>query len=457
MSPWLEHIMTAENQEYSMHYSGTLESLFDIHKYLENSFWFRWITIIFGQISYLYIASLGLISISLIESKKRLKQFFYTRENCENPLPNITLAFTSISVIGILLLGSFIFALDSDTRLDHFIYGRYVEHVLPLLISAGLLGKWTPKRIYFSLPQIVLASALVSLYFNYYDINQFNNLVNIQAFWPHALFETIKLNVLLLIGFFAVLVVGMYGKYLVITLMLPLFIICINHQADWHKDILDSYSNPSGLPDFIRHYSFGSPIRMDPEIPKTNGSRKERYNLLNYYLFNYDLQKEAAGNWLLDKDGIYLTYNPDALVDEPNVSFIAKDSTGLFVAIDSNQWDSFKKRKRQFNHENLQMSLGGDIMKLGGFNIKASDLKSFINAGKLKNGEVTTAGNSGYLIYGPYKPLIMGSYILNINGEFVNLKGAHLDIVAGKGNTTYVDTPMVLISISCQIKARLPI
>ena len=69
-------------------------------------------------------------------------------------------------------------------------------------------------------------------------------------------------------------------------------------------------------------------------------------------------------------------------------------------------------------------------------NITYSQDDLYTSVGLKKNGKFITQAKSGYLVYGPYKTLKKGNYVLNIVGNFRNIAGAFLDmsVKGGKKN-----------------------
>ncbi|NLY09867.1 MAG: hypothetical protein GXZ11_08315 [Tissierellia bacterium] len=182
---WLAAIMTPEGYTASDHY-GSITEVFG--NFFNFDFWKTWVPIFFGQMSYLLIASFGLVYVAIGEIWDRLKEGLHSF-NSKEWLINSTMLFCFLSVLGVLLMGSLYFASNSLLRTDIVIYGRYSEMVLLPLLGIGVLSSWRFRHLFRSVLIILLSTLLVTIYTCTTDIGNYNNLVNIQSFWPQAIYK----------------------------------------------------------------------------------------------------------------------------------------------------------------------------------------------------------------------------------------------------------------------------
>lgn len=62
--------------------------------------------------------------------------------------------------------------------------------------------------------------------------------------------------------------------------------------------------------------------------------------------------------------------------------------------------------------------------------------------GRFEDGKVSAAGAAGFMAFGPYRPLLRGSYRLKVAGDAPVPAGAHVDVVADKGTTSFGRFPI---------------
>ena len=429
---WISQIMTPENYPIWSHYKS-LSSVFQSFFHLE--FWTAWIVISFGQISYLLIATLGVFFVTVVEIWKRVVPVRRPIGGSINTsvLVNTALAYMMLSILGIVLLGFLTFATGNSHSPDQWIYGRYSEVALLPLLGVGLLARWRFKYATGAFFIVLLSGLMLYLYSNESNTSSNNNLVNIQSFWPQALFTQESFVFWFIVGAVGIILAGVLKKRLFVLLAVPLFLASISNQNIWHKNILAAYSKPSSLVDLITsNFQHGQCIGFDTFRPqRASGSQRERRNLYSYYFFNYDYRRMSPDEWLSSCDGPYLTYRAEVFSESPEAKVIAREvSSGLFLVIKTERLNDFSIKSLPSSSENLYVNLKGDnaCLTKGCFSMRASDLMRFSRVGTYRDGEIGSTGDSGYLFYGPYCPLKKGEYYIKLEGKFINLEGAVLDI-----------------------------
>lgn len=441
---WLSQIMTPENYPIATHYKS-LSSIFKSFSHLE--FWLTWIVISFSQLSYLLIATLGVCFFAVVETWKRMKPE-RTGGGDTNPtvLVNTSLAFAILSIIGIVLLGSLTTATNSisSIRPDQWIYGRYSEVALLPLLAVGLMAPWRFKYAAVASIIVLVSGVALHLYTDESISSKFTNLVNIQSFWPKAVWPNKSFIFWFISSAFGIILASVLKKKLFVLLAIPLFITSISYQNVWHKRILAGYSKPTSLVDFVTsNFQHGECIGFDTFMPQgASGTQIERRNLYSYYFFNYDIRRMSPDEWLSSCDGPYLTYRADAFPESAKAKVIAKElHTGLFLAIKTERLDEISIKSLPTYFSDLRIDLTGNNVCLFkcGFSMHASSLQKFMQAGTYKDGNIVSTGDNGFLFYGPYYPLTKGKYFIKLEGKFIDLEGAILDIVSRGGKNKHLD------------------
>lgn len=395
--------------------------------------------------SYLLVATLGVLFFAVIDIGKRFKPLHETNTHeCTNML-NASMGFIALSLVGILLLGALSFAMITPGHgvldRDFWIYGRYSEMVLLPLLGIGFLALWRVKYA-FSAASFVLASGiLLRLYTNGANTSLNNNLVDIASFWPQALFSTRSFIFWLLLGAVGIIFVGVLKKRFFVIFVIPLFLVCILNQNIWHENILSNYSKPSSLVNLVRsNFKQGEGVSFDTFIPQqASGYQKERSKLYSYYFFNYNYRRMSPEEWLASSKGPYLTYRPGVFANSKDVQVLAREvSSGLFLVVKKHTLNTASLISNSY--KDLYINLSGDNAGIinGCYSLKASDLRRFSQVGTYIGGNLVTSSKSGFLFYGPYVPLKKGNYYIQLDARFTNPEGAILDIVSNKGTEKHL-------------------
>ncbi len=360
VDPWLLRSMTPEGLESVTHY----KKLSDVFSSMNTKSISKIAVIFLGQLSYLLVTTFGVIVYAITRPFQKLNKNNYltTLKKIFSSGPSLVILLTAVSLAGVLLVGSVSFGLDvKPLRVDHWIYGRYSEVVILPLLGVGLLTVWRFKYAMRS-ALIVLASGLIlnvaatEVNTKYFD----NNLVNIQSFWPQAIFTKPNYFVWFFLGFVAILLVGFVASRLSKTwLILPILVLAVlsfQNQQQWHGDILSEYSKPSGLYTFIiNNYSaeecigFGYDER--PEVPAGNHVvNDEKIDMYSYYLYNYDFKRMEPVEWYQECDGPYLTYDSTDTVDLLGAQVLGREvSTKLYLIVKKDKIVDLDNKNPGFN------------------------------------------------------------------------------------------------------------
>lgn len=428
LGPWLQSFMTPTGFEAVTHYGG-------IMGYLDSLKNPKWIIIFFGQISYLIIATFGILFFGLFELLKII------RNNGKNLLNYISsntvamvVALNILALLGVLAMGSLNFAAESaKLRVDHWIYGRYSEMVILPLLTTGILVAWRLKYAIRIVLFVAITGLALVLIANSTTTNLDSiNLVDTSSFWPRLIVRNTHFFIWFLIGILGIIYVGVVGrinKKWLILIFIPLIIAQISFQQKQHLDIINTYSKPSGVYDFVinnfsRRTCIGLSYRdKGGSLLSDKGAdiyKYERLKLYSFYLYNYDFKRMTPKDWYNNCSGPYLTYDLYQFKGINDIRIVGREiSSGLYIVVKSDQTKTLKDIETlnnfYFNNEN-QKCVIGDCLK-----ISSEFLTQYTQVGQYKDGLLSTTGQLGYLFYGPYGPyasFTKGTYRLSISANY---------------------------------------
>lgn len=434
---WLNAIMTPKGYEAKGHYTS-LSSIVSTMQHF--GYWENWLILVFGQLSYGAVATFGMFMYAL----------FYAIKKCiggqSKNKYNYLLVYMVLAPLFIIFLGAASFALNASNteyRADIWICGRYFEMALPPLL---IMGAYNLKNSSVKVLIIVVAMVgLFGLFLNGYLTTsykqQYFNEINIQSFWPRAILGKVEIYKYFILASFAVVIVYLARKNLLILLMVVTLIYgySIFYHSKFHKEILSGYSKPSSFIGLISdNHKEGGCVGFDPYLPN-NPSRylKERRLLYTYYLHRYDFRRMSPDEWYKNCDGPFLTFNNNSFLNNEAATYVAREqSSGLFFVV-----------KNEYVPDIRSRSNAGDIIygddkyiRKGCFSQTAEDLQNFSQVGNFKNNRLSSTNMSGYLFFGPYKSLEDGAYKINLNMNIHTEGCINLDIVSNAGENKIFDT-----------------
>lgn len=452
---WLNQIMTPENYSAWDHY-GNL-STFLKRCLVSDTFWFQWPVAALGHSSAIIISTFGVVIFAVAESSKKI---FSSSERIQDRdsdiLTNSVLVFMIISILAVILIGSFvlecgIIELGLKRDFDLWIFGRYSDHVLLPLFATGLMVAW--KGRYAVITCVFLFAAGLFLHIVTYETNavSYINEVNMQGFWPQSVFSNAGFLIWFALGMAGIILAGVLKKNIFAFVAMPLFFLSAMNQSAWHKSILSHYSNPTGVVDFVRsNFPFGTTIGFDPGQPPA-GPIKERRNLYSYYFFNYDFRRMSPEEWMNGFNGPYLTYTLDEIGDSGKTKIIGREMySGLFVALKKDEMDKIPADSIIYiDGLYIDETEDGCCLTAGCFSVHGEELTKFSRVGVLRDGEMISNGQSGFLFYGPYVNLKKGHYYLRIEGSYEEPSGAVLDVVSEVGKKKHLEVALAdVVNIS---------
>jgi len=430
---WIQESLTPEGYLPRLHYPSTEKLLALIQT---QEFWEKFILRFFGEFSYALIASMGTIGFAIYMIGKRVVS------STEDKLIFIYLGLSVVAAVAIGCIGG------SYGRVDHWIYGRYLDPFIFPLLSIGFLCLTRLDRNLRLIISGVMIIVLITSGFllNTLDmLGRTNNLMNIVSFWPMYLQSESVYIYWFSLGALAIATVAYFGNYIAIIFLLVSFSLAYNAQTIWHKNILNHHSKPSGLVEYIRdNYQAGTCVGYDDKAIIDKGVERysyinERFNLYSYYLFNYNYQRISKEKWLSNCDGPILTRDTEPFSLIEGVEVIGREeSSGLFIVI---------KETTNYTAPALPgvywSKASKDACVISGcFTLNTKELSEHTQVDLYNGGNIKSTNQNGLLFYGPYYPIKKGEYYLKLEGTFSDLEGAVLDIISKGGQDKHLDIPL---------------
>lgn len=456
LDPWMVEAMTPAGQAARVHYPAMGKVLASLGS---AKAWLTLTGLFCGMLAYTIVATFGFAGVG---ARHVMGSLFGRNGASGAPVTSLqqqaALLFVLLSVVGIIGMAAVSSASGTPDRMDHWIYGRYMEPVLLPLFGLGLLGS---KR-----NSLIAVSSAMFLYTTGYLLQEGLaisgpfNVVNIPAFWPRLVFPNGNVTLWFLAAA-AIVLVALHVRNLAMVFLAGIFAWSGYDQFVWHSNILASHSNPSEIPDFVeRNYPSGTCVGFDDLSTfgmRPGSSTAERRNLYSYFLYDFDFRRMSKEAWHDDCAGPLLTYDRSIADKFPDVRILGRESgTSLYVvAKDSKNAPVFPRDSIDQPIENYwaegvnaECVLSECLMKV------ASELPRFTQVGALSQGKLITSGKRGYLFFGPYEALDKGNYLLELRGTAANINGATLDITSRRGQDVHFRAAMDQAALASDLLAR---
>lgn len=332
--PWFIVSMTPEGFSATQHYSAISDGRSAVFSF---RFLITTTLAVLGQFSYLLIASFGVAAAGLVTALRGVKEWrrpleIVTKENAVQ-------IFVVISILGVILAGAAMFSVtDSDgvRRIDHWIYGRYLDMVLLPLLGLGLLASWKRKYFVFTSVFLLVSAVVFYCFFQVFDVDSWNNIATITAFWPIATEWGDGFTTWFLAGAIVVAVAGLLGKRYIFLVSFPLLFLTFQYQFEWHRSLLSWHSKPSGLVAVIRDEI--KPACIGFEEPEKGSYESQRLGMHTFYFYDLGMRRMTIEDWLMSDCGIYLAYSYDQIEDLEGVAVLGKEHhSSLYMFAKTNQ------------------------------------------------------------------------------------------------------------------------
>lgn len=290
--PWLYERMTVSGELPRLHYPDAAKVF---EKILTADGLQRLFAITGGHIFYLAIGSVGLVVIAFVELVKWIaggagtsnSRFFYRAASI------LILG----SLIGVLSLS--VLAMMGANRLDHWIYGRYVEGVLaPTLLIAVLSAGWIYR---FWLLPVAVISALVLLsgLSGYTHTAPFN----VSTFWQEFFIRDHGVYAWLAGGLAVAVFLFAWPKLIALVGVVVFFGANIYLQINYHEVNSKSAQERARMAiEVRRNYARGSCVGFDKSGLHEYKNAAFWYDL-GFHLYDYKLVRSDVANWRSNCDG----------------------------------------------------------------------------------------------------------------------------------------------------------
>lgn len=437
--PWLADAMTPAGYRPNTHYPEPSQVFARVG---EINYWIVFGTKTIGQISYLIVGSFGLALFGFANLVGRAKRLLLS----ERPeLSDAAGIYAIISLLGVIAIGAIG---GSPFRVDHWIYGRYLDGVSMPLIAVGamsLLELRGRTRISLSFCAVCIVVGAGFLIESQYLATQPNNLVNTPSFWPQYVVPQVDIVRWMALGAAVIAAVAIGGKYVTLFAAFSSLVVCSINQSQWHRQILNGHSKPSSIVDVIRtKYAPGTCIGFDNKFQawmSLFSQERERFELYKYYFYDYLYRRISIDEWRNGCEGPLLSYNPQQFIGSATESVIARENaSGLFLVVKNDMSVADIPADILSRGDVSFASTRDDPCLLAGcFAIKADELARFSQVGAVRDGRLSSNGKSGYLFYGPYRTLDKGSYYLIMRGEFLVGDAAVVDVASDQGRRIYYE------------------
>jgi hypothetical protein len=429
VSPWFLEVMTPEGFVSNDHYKNLGFSLSQV-------FNFKFITglvlTILGHASYLVIATFGVILSSVPKKFNSNWRDYSPKQLIAGSV--FTKLFMITSLLSVIVAGAALFSinqLNGVFRFDHWIYGRYSDMVLLPVLALGIISSQNKRRHILGAIFIVVSGLLLQLSVSTFGVTDVNNIVASPAFWPQAIFRDNNYFVWFLLGAIGIMAVTIFRTKALIVLVFPLILITVHYQTYWHKNLLNGYSQPTGLSTHIRSLDNVNCIGTDSS--KLTGDQSERIRINGFYLYDYELQRMQIDNWIDSECNVYLTYDSDAFSGRDNVIAISREYvSGLYAfakVVDVSGVNSQEVLKGIYI--NSAYPFDQSCILNGCFSMDESEVQKFQSDKVLKSNRPPTSNvDYEYLFWGPYYPLEQGSYKLVLSGKLEDVDGAVVEVIS---------------------------
>jgi hypothetical protein len=319
--PWLATKMTISGTASTLDYQSTSEMLKALISFPGI---LGMISRFSGSFFYLLIGSLGLLWVGLYELYVASRRTHPSKKYSDSSQIAF-FVFLPTALILAAAMGAILFvATPQAMRLDHFMYGRYVDaFVLPVLLM-GATSLYLRSAL-LAIPLAFICTFLMWLGFSEYEGIAF---MNIASFWQVFYLLEGGLWVWLFSGVVLILLVGIVPRIVGLSLISIIFIISNYAQINWHI-LADIYckkriSNAS----FIRKvYHPSSKVGFDHSGIDTEGKHVFWFDY-GFILYDYKLQRCSAPKWIEESNGPFFSYDKNLDFKYSGVELLAACQAG---------------------------------------------------------------------------------------------------------------------------------
>lgn len=399
---------------------------------LSSEFWLHWPAMAAGTVSYILIASLGLV----------LPAAFVLLKLCRQDSLRPGALFLLLSPLGLVLLSAVFLGISSvgwPVQGPHSWYlGRYVDPALAPLLALGALTPWSRRPVLGALLWLGLSGLAIALISTPENTSPFKLTENILGLWPHLLMPRAGVIGLFGVGAAGLVLVQALGRPKGLIPVALVFLVSLIPQAISHQRGQLFYSTPTAIKTVIRTlYPAGTEVDFDPWLPERAVIYQlERRNLYTFHLFDYRMRRRPEQEW---GQAPLLTYRPEKGRARGLILVAREKRSGLCLLLPPGKESAVETQ----NDPDVVVSLDWSPSMLAGCLTRTGqELDNEWALGVWDGQHLRTEGRSGRMFDALSFPLQEGRYNLILEGDFRELKGGVLEVVSRERKTTYLEVEL---------------
>lgn len=307
--PWLYERMTIGDVPPRLHYQDlgdVFSGLFTLEGFQ------RLVSVAGGHTFYLVVGTGGLVVFALGVLVRWLVAPKIA--TCENSARRSFALLLLGSFMGVLCLS--IIVMSNPVRLDHWIYGRYVEGVLAPLLLVAVLSPWYVRTDWIILVAMGAATLLWSGFENYGHVAPFN----VSTFWQTFLLSDYEPLVWIGAGLGLLTIFLVLPRPAALGAIAIYFVVNIGLQLDYHAVHSVGARQRSSAGEVVRRtFPAGSCIGFD-HAGTRDSSKADYLHDFGFYLYDYALTRTDAAGWREDCDGPFFSFEKDVHQSMPDVA-----------------------------------------------------------------------------------------------------------------------------------------
>lgn len=304
--PWLFARMTISGQPPKLHYPSVTDMLSPLLTLMGIK---NIVARLGGHVFYLSIGSVGLIWVGLIELWSNKKNgFLKNKENqagVELSDQGVAL-FLTLSLLGSVALSVLLFSsTPSARRLDHWMYGRYVEGVIAPLLLIGALSPSLRKGLW-AIPAAIISVVILSMGLEDYAGA---GCQNITALWQDFVFHQYGIWVWLVSGCVVILFAALPRYWVGVSVIGLVFCFASYWQIQWHvTGSRNSFKRIEAVSHQVRKkFLPGTCLGFDHSGVDSYKKHVFWFDF-GFIFYDYALQRMTFDTWMSKCDGPLLSY-----------------------------------------------------------------------------------------------------------------------------------------------------
>lgn len=302
--PWL-HARTTISSTPALHYPGIRETFSALLS--SPAMLGVYLARFSGHIFYLLIGTVGVFYLGVADSVRRMAASITSaRKGHGNGQLSIQI-FLLFSLVGILALSTLLFTTTpAAQRLDHWMYGRYVEGVLaPLLLVGASHRHW--RKLIWSIP--LSAAALLLLLWGM-EPHSGNAPMNTSALWQQLQMGSHGMWLWWLAGSGLIVLAAAFGKTIGKLIVSCVFCFASWQQVEWHQVKLQDVVPRWESARYVRaNYPRGTCVGFD--MTSVNNYNQHSFWFdYGFQLYDYRLMRSSIPQWTGACKGLLFSFNP---------------------------------------------------------------------------------------------------------------------------------------------------